>query len=244
MWFSLCAWVLYCTRVSTLHIYIKHTHERLLCPLHLPFVLTVHWPDQGQALWTPSVWPEHTFKAMLCLLLHFLLLSPKCTSIMFFFSVQDKWRERATLCDVCCCCGRWPCRASWVRVKSFGKDWGRGGQCGYRIKLSSLCHYVFLPALFLKCPETKWLLYISCNCSYLLCFVQLVPKPHFFSTWFWARNHTKEKNAHGVCKYLLDGLIVGGPLCLWWGENAARGAGLCPVSFEPLTIICNTFISS
>lgn len=174
-----------CMWFDALHTDIKHTHKRLLCPPYLHFVLTLAWSRAGTVDSFSLAWTHFQGDVSpLRLLLRFLLLSLKFTSVMLFLSVQDKWREWAALCDVCCCCGRWPRRASWVRVRSFRKEWGRGGQCGYRIKLSSLCHYVFLPALFLKCSETKRLLYVSCNCSYLLCFVQLVPKLYFFQHFF------------------------------------------------------------
>lgn len=165
------------------HRHQAYTWKTTLSSLqYLPFVLTLAWSRAGIVDSFSLAWTHFQGNVSpLRLLLHFLLLFQKLTSVIIFFSVQDKWRERAALCDVCGCCGRWPRRVSWVRVKSFVKERGRGGQCGYRIKLSSLCHYVFLPALFLKCPETKRLLCVSCNCSYLLCFVRLVPKPHFFS---------------------------------------------------------------
>lgn len=148
-------------------------------PSYLHF-LTLAWSRVGIVDFFSLPWAHFQGDdPPLRLLLHFLLISLKFTPVMLFFSVQDKWREGAALCDAWGCCKRWPRRVSWVREKSSGKEQGRGGRCGYRIKPSSLCHYLFLPALFLKCLETKRLLYVSCNCSYLLCFVQLVPKPHF-----------------------------------------------------------------
>lgn len=164
MWFHLLACVLYCAQVSALNIDIKHTHERLLCPPYLPFVLTLAWSRAGTVDSFSLAWTHFQGDVSpLYLLLHFLFLALKCTFVKLFFSVQDEWSEWAVLCDVCCCFGRWPRRVSWVRVKSFRKERGRGGQCGYRIKLSSLCHYVFLPALFFF--EVSW------NKAAALCFL-------------------------------------------------------------------------
>lgn len=172
-----------CMWFVVLHKDIKHTHERLLCPPYLHFVLTLAWSRAGIVDSFILAWTHFQGDVSpLRLVLHFFLLSLKFTSVMLY-KISEESEPPCVMCAVVVG-RRWPCRVSWVRVKSFGKDWGRGGQCGYRIKLSSLCHYVFLPALFLKCSETKRLLYVSCNCSYLLCFVQHVPKLYFFQHSF------------------------------------------------------------
>lgn len=165
----------------------------------------------------------------------------KFTSVMLFFSVQDNWREQAALYDVCCCCGRWPCRVSWVRAS------GRSKAEVASVVTELNCHPFVIMLSSLLC---FWSVLKQSGCSMfpvivVICFALFsLCQSHIFSAWFWAQTHTKEKNAHCVYKYLGDGLIVGGPLCLWSGENAARGTGLCPVSPKPLTLTCSSFISS